>query len=1070
MNSILYQFKNINPFHMYRSILFTTLIWCICITLSNAQKKKETAPTYTPVDTSLFRGLEWRNIGPFRGGRSAAVTGVRGKPGLYYFGSTGGGVWRTQNGGQTWQNISDKFFGGSIGAVEVAASDPNVIYVGGGEVTVRGNVSYGYGVWKSVDAGETWIHLGLDQSRQIARIRVNPTNPDIVYVAVLGDVFKDTKERGVYKSTDGGKTWKQTLFVNERAGAVDLIIDPNNSRILYASTWRVHRNPYELSSGGEGSALWKSKDNGETWENISKANGLPKGTWGISGITVSPVNSNLVFAIIENADGGVFKSTDGGKNWSLTNSDRNLRQRAWYYSRIFADPQSEDVVYVVNVSYHKSKDGGKTFTANGTNHGDHHDLWIDPDQPLRMIMGDDGGAQVSTDGGDIWSTYHNQPTAQFYRVTTDNHFPYRIYGGQQDNSAVRIANRTGGGGISEDDWESTAGCESGWLAPDPLNDDVVYGGCYDGVIQRYDHKTTMSRAVDVWPDLPIGHGAEDLKYRFQWNFPIFFSPHDPKKLYTASNHLHVSTDEGQSWKVISPDLTRNDTSRLHSSGGPITKDNTSVEYYCTIFTAAESPRVKDLLWTGSDDGLINVSKDGGVNWQDVTPAFLPKWIQINSLEIDPHSDGGCYVAATMYKSGDYKPYLLRTKDYGQTWTLITHGIDSTHFTRVIRSDPKVSGMLYAGTESGMYISYDDGDHWQPLQLNLPIVPITDLTIKEDNLIAATQGRSFWILDDLSQLRQIQHAYTKTFAVFDTPDFYRMTGASYKSQTEGTNYQGGFKVYYFLPDTLSKKDSISILISDMNGDTAIYSSSKHKEDAYTLSPKKGMNTFHWGLNYKSAKRFDGLIFWAGSLGGPRAIPGIYHLEVRMNDTLVQKTFTIKKDPRSDATEEDYKRYFDFAKEIRDTISAAHQVIIDIRDLRKQLTNYKELIKDDTIKKEISKIDSLMTKVEEALYQTKIRSGQDPLNFPVRLTNKLAYLNALLDSGENRPTQQEYDVKSELETQLSKQLEEFEKVKMEMIPGLNKMIREKHLDTIVIKSGSEGEGESGSRGHEEEKVRE
>jgi photosystem II stability/assembly factor-like uncharacterized protein len=667
MNSILYLFKNIIPLPMLRILLLSFFCFVFGLSVSYGQKKKETATAYTPIDTALFHGLEWRNIGPFRGGRSAAVTGVKGKPGLYYFGSTGGGVWRTQNGGQTWENISDKYFGGSVGAVEVAASDPNVIYVGGGEVTVRGNVSYGYGVWKTVDAGETWTHLGLDQSRQIARIRVSPGNPDIVYVAVLGDVFKDTKERGIYKSTDGGKTWKQVLFVNERAGAVDLIIDPNNSRILYASTWRVHRNPYELSSGGEGSSLWKSKDGGETWENISKANGLPKGTWGISGITVSPVNSNLLYAIVENADGGVFKSTDGGKNWQRTNSDRELRQRAWYYSRIFADPKSEDIVYVVNVSYHKSKDGGRTFSPNYANHGDHHDLWIDPDNPLRMIIGDDGGAQVSSDGGDIWTSYHNQPTAQFYRVTTDNHFPYRVYGAQQDNSTVRILSRTGGGGISENDWESSAGCESGYLAPDPLNDDVVYGGCYDGVIQRYDHKTGMSRNIEVWPDLPIGHGAEDLKYRFQWNFPIFFSPNNPRKLYAASNHLHVSIDEGQSWKVISPDLTRNDTVKLHPSGGPITKDNTSVEYYCTIFTAAESPRVKGLLWTGSDDGLIHVSKDSGTTWQDVTPVFLPKWIQINSLEIDPHSDGGCYVAATMYKSGDYKPYLLRTKDYGQTW-------------------------------------------------------------------------------------------------------------------------------------------------------------------------------------------------------------------------------------------------------------------------------------------------------------------------------------------------------------------------------------------------------------------
>nr|MBP7239914.1 glycosyl hydrolase [Saprospiraceae bacterium] len=944
-----------------RIVSFFLLLIC-STSLLTAQKNKgaKVPPAYTPVDTSLFGGLEWRNIGPFRGGRSASVTGVRGKPNLYYFGSTGGGVWKTLNGGQTWQNISDGFFGGSIGAVEVAPSDNNVIYVGGGEQTMRGNVSYGYGMWKSTDAGETWEKSGLEKANHIPRIRVNPDNPDIVYAAVLGDLFKDTKERGIYKSTDGGKNWKQTLFVNESAGAVDLIIDPNNSRILYASTWRVRRNPYEMSSGGEGSALWKSKDGGETWQNISANKGFPKGIWGISGITVSPVNSNRLWAIIENEDGGVYRSDDGGKTWNKVNSERDLRQRAWYYSRIYADPKSEDIVYVVNVSYHKSKDGGKTFTASYANHGDHHDLWIDPDDPDRMIIGDDGGAQVSFDGGGHWSTYHNQPTAQFYRVTTDNHFPYRIYGAQQDNSTVRIAHRTGGGGIGEDDWEPTAGCECGHIAVDPMNDDIVYGGCYLGVIDRYNHDAQLNRGVDVWPDITLGHGAESAHYRFQWNFPIFFSPHDPKKLYTASNHLHVTTNEGQSWKEISPDLTRNDTSKLHSSGGPITKDNTTVEYYCTIFAAAESPRVKDLLWTGSDDGLIHVSQDGGANWKNVTPSFLPEWIQINSLEPDPHSDGGCYVAATMYKSGDYKPYLLRTKDYGQTWQYINTGIDDNHFTRVIRSDPEAKGTLYAGTESGMYISFDDGDHWQPFQLNLPIVPITDLAIKNNNLIAATQGRSFWIMDDLAQVHQLLSAPKGKFQLFQPANSYRMTGASYKSEETGTNYAGGLMAFYNLPTDIKKEDTLSITLFEMNGDTIVKYSTDHKEKAYQLTPKKGINKFNWNLRYSPAKRFDGMVMWAAEMGGPMAIPGEYKVEINYNDTIQQKTFTLLKDPRSSATPADYMLYHDFASEVRDKITEAHEAIIDIRDIRSQLNNYKERVKDDTILvNEIKHIDSLMT---------------------------------------------------------------------------------------------------------------
>ncbi len=1031
-------------------IIPTLLLSIFVLTTSYGQRKKPVAPSYVPVDTSLFGTLEWRNIGPFRGGRSAAVTGVRGKPSLYYFGSTGGGVWRTKDGGQSWENISDKFFGGSIGSIEVAPSDQNVIYVGGGEETVRGNVSSGYGMWRSTDAGETWQHIGLEKSKHIPRIRVDPHNSDIVYAAVLGDLFNDTKERGIYKSIDGGKTWRQTLFVNERAGATDLIIDPNNSRILYATTWRVHRTPYELSSGGEGSALWKSKDNGDTWQNISSSSGLPKGIWGISGVTVSPVNSNRLWAIIENEDGGVFRSDDGGKTWNKTNEDRNLRQRAWYYSRIYADPASEDIVYVVNVSYHKSKDSGKTFTAHGTNHGDHHDLWIDPDNPDRMIMGDDGGAQVSYDGGDNWSTYHNQPTAQIYRVTTDNHFPYRIYGAQQDNSTIRISHRKGGGTIGEDDWEPTAGCECGHIAVDPLNDDIVYGGCYDGVIERLDHKTGYSRLIDVWPDLPMGHGAEGSKYRFQWNFPIFFSSHDPKKLYATSNHLHVTTDEGQSWTTISPDLTRNDISKLKPSGGPITKDNTSVEYYCTIFAAAESPRVKDLLWVGSDDGLIHLSRNGGASWEDVTPSLLPKWIMINSIEPDPHLDGGCYVAATMYKWGDNKPYLLRTRNYGQTWQLITNGINATHFTRVIRSDPNDKGTLYAGTEAGIYVSFDDGDHWQSLQLNLPIVPVTDLAVKNNNLIAATQGRSFWILDELTQVRQLKQATKAGFNVYQPADTYRMTGHSGKSLLAGTNYAGGLITYYYLPDTLKKEDTMAITVFTLGGDTIVSYSTSPKDKDYKISPKKGMNKFNWNLQYKPAKRFDGMILWGGDLAGPRAVPGNYAVEIKSNDKIIRKPFTILQDPRSKTTPQDYTLYSDFVTGVRDKITEAHEAIISIRDIRKQLNNYKERIPtDDELKKEIGKIDSVITKIEEALYQTKNKSGQDPLNFPVRLTNKLAYLNSILGNGEYPPTEQAYAVRKELEALIDAELEKFDRVKKEMLPIFNQMVRDKGVDAIILK---------------------
>ena len=726
------------------SLLFVTISFSIFTEKSQAQ-------TY---DESLYGALEYRLVGPFRGGRSAAVTGVPGKPNLYYFGSAGGGIWETKDGGRSWKNISDGFFGGSIGAIQVAESDPNVIYVGGGEKTVRGNVSSGYGMWKSEDAGKTWTSAGLKDSRHVPRIAIHPTDYNTVYAAVMGNLYKPTQERGVYKSTDGGKTWRKTLFANENAGAVDLIMDPNNPRILYASTWNVRRTPYSLSSGGEGSALWKSTDSGETWKEISKNKGFATDTLGIIGVTVSPANSDRVWAIVENKDkGGVYRSDDGGETWNLINSERKLRQRAWYYTRIYADTKDEDVMYVLNVRYHKSTDGGKSYETYNAPHGDHHDLWISPEDPNRMIIGDDGGAQVSYDGGETWSTYHNQPTSQFYRVTTDNSFPYKIYAAQQDNSTVRIPHRTEGWSIDEDDWESTAGGESAHIAVDPTNPDIVYGGSYDGFLTRYNHDKNTVRSISVWPDNPMGHGVEDMKYRFQWNFPIFFSPHNPKKLYTASNHLHVTTNEGESWEVISPDLTRDDPEKQKSSGGPITQDNTSVEYYCTIFAAAESPVKEGVLWTGSDDGLIHVSTNGGQTWENVTPKGMPEWMMINSVEPSVYDAGTMYFAGTKYKTGDFAPYLYKTSDYGKTWKKITNGIPAEHFTRVVREDPKRKGLLYAGTETGMYISFDDGANWKPFQLNLPIVPITDLALKDNNLIVATQGRSLWIIDDLGVIHQ-----------------------------------------------------------------------------------------------------------------------------------------------------------------------------------------------------------------------------------------------------------------------------------------------------------------------------
>ncbi len=1019
---------------------------------SQRRNKKQSAPEYPE---ELYSSLDYRLIGPFRGGRSATVTGVPGEPNLFYFGATGGGVWRTTDGGRSWENISDGYFGGSIGAVSVAQSDRNVIYVGGGEKTVRGNVSSGYGIWKTEDAGKTWKSLGLDKSRHVSRIRIHPTDHNIVYAAVMGNLYKPTTERGVYKSTDGGQSWKKVLYANDMAGAVDLIVDPNNPRILYASTWRVQRTPYSLSSGGEGSALWKSTDSGETWTEISKNEGFPSDTLGIIGVTVSPKNSNRVWSIVENKDkGGLYRSEDGGKTWALVNSDRSLRQRAWYYTRVYADTNNEDVVYVLNVNYHKSTDGGKTFESSNAPHGDHHDLWIAPEDSNRMIIADDGGAQISYDGGETWSTYHNQPTAQFYRVTTDNAFPYRIYVAQQDNSTLRVNYRSDDGSISEDDWESTAGGESAHIAVDPTNNDIVYGGSYGGFLTRVNHANKTARAVNVWPDNPMGYGAEGMKYRFQWNFPIMFSKHDPKKLYTFSNHVHMSTNEGQSWELLSDDLTRNDPDKLVSSGGPITQDNTSVEYYCTIFAANESPLTEGLIWVGSDDGLIHVTKNGGQTWENVTPPNMPEWNMINSIEPSAFDEGTCYVAATRYKLGDFTPYLYKTTDYGKTWTKITNGIENEHFTRVVREDPKRKGLLYAGTETGMYISFNDGQNWEKFQLNLPIVPVTDLTIKDDNLIVATQGRSIWVIDDLTVLHQLDNTKKSASSILYKPrDSYRTKGrkARRPSKTEGENLANGVITHFYLKD-FSEKDSVSLTYTKMNGDTLATYSTFSKERGKKLEAKKGGNTFVWNTRGKGAERLKGMILWWANLSGPKAVPGTYKVSLNVNGNDQTEEFTILPDPRAEVSVADMQKQYDFITEVNQTVDRAHQSIKKIRAINEKLDEFIKKYKDDeatnALVEKAKKMKEEFGAIEKELYQTKNRSNQDPLNFPIKLTNKLAHLNSLVSIDDFPPTNQDIAVKNELSAQITKQLKAFDKLVDQEIGAFNNEFNQLKLDYLSI----------------------
>ncbi|HEX3024130.1 MAG TPA: hypothetical protein VHP12_02870 [Chitinophagaceae bacterium] len=1032
------------------------------VTLSFAQKKNAKSIQQTKeinFDSILFSKINYREVGPFRGGRSSAVAGSYKNKNIFYFGATGGGVWKTTDGGNNWKNISDKYFGGSIGAVAVAPNDESVLYVGEGEETMRGNVSEGLGgMWRSGDGGRSWKNIGLKNTRHIVKIIVHPNNSNIVWVAAMGHLFGPNEERGIYKTIDGGKTWNKILYVNEQTGCSDIMMEPNNPSVLYAGTWHVIRTPYSMESGGDGSGLWKSVDGGETWTNISAKKGLPKGVWGIVTVTVAASNTDKVYAMIENANGGLFVSNDAGETWELQSSDNNIRQRAWYYSRVYVDPKNENLVYCPNVNFMRSKDGGKTFqSVNTTPHGDHHDVWIDPEDGNRMIVADDGGAQVSFDAAANFSNYYNQPTAQFYRVTTDNSFPYRILGAQQDNSTVRIKSRTYGMAITQDDWQPTAGAESGYVVANPLNPDIVYGGNYGGFLSRLDHKTGENRAINVWPDNPMGAGADVQKFRFQWNFPIFISPHNPKRLYACGNHLFVTENEGQTWEMISPDLTTNDKTKQASSGGPITKDNTSVEYYCTIFAATESALEKDLLWTGSDDGLVNVSKDGGKNWENVTPKDCPKWMMWNTIETDPFEKGKAYIVGTRYKLDDYTPYIFMTKDYGKTWTLITNGIDKNHFSRVVRADKKRKGLLYAGTEFGMYISYDDGVNWKKFQLNLPMVPITDLTIKENDLIVATQGRAFWMIDDLSVLQQKDNSIiNKKLFVFDVNDSYRMEGGGGRRrrhampQNAGANPPNGVVINYWLKDT-NDSSKVSISVFDKNNSLIKTFTKDAKEENNKLEFTTGMNQFVWDMLYPPAEKLDGLILWNGNVEGPKVAPGKYFARIRFDKDSVDVLFVIKGDPNYAMTEKDYDDQVGLLLQIRNKFSEVQKAIKNIRAIRTQINDFTERIdlkNNKEIKQAADTINKQLTTIEEALYQTKSKSFQDVLNFPIRLNDKISGLYDVAASGYNPPSKQVKEAFTDLSSQADVQLNQLKKIMDEDVNSFNKLIREKQLPVIGL----------------------
>jgi len=1060
--------------------------------------------------SALLGQLEWRQAGPFRGGRVGAVAGDPRDRNTFYFGSTGGGVWKTSDAGHYWENVSDGFFKrASVGAIAVSLSDPNVIYVGMGESCIRGNVSHGDGVYRSTDAGKTWTHLGLEKTRHIGKVRIHPTDHDTVYVAALGHAHGANAERGVYRSRDGGATWKRVLYRSDRAGAVDLSIDPNNPRIIYATIWEAIRRPWELVSGGEGSGMFRSNDGGDTWTEISRNKGLPKGVLGKIGVSASAARSGRVYAIVEAEDGGVFRSDDFGETWTKGSEDRNLRQRAWYYDHIYADTRDPETVWVLNVDAWRSSDGGKTFEQMSIPHGDHHDLWIDPNDPLRMVEGNDGGAVVTLNGGETWSSVYNQPTAEFYHVITDTQTPYRIYGAQQDNTTITIPSRSVTSGIVMGDAFATGGGESGYIAIRSDDPNIVFAGNYQGQITRYDRRTGQSRNIMVWPESSAGEGAESVKYRFQWTCPIVLSPHDTNILYHAGNRLFRSNDEGASWEPISPDLTRNDASKLGPSGGPVTKDNTGAEYYCTIFAFAESTVERGVLWAGSDDGLIHVSRNDGKTWKNVTPAGIRAWSLVSIIEASPFDAGTAYVATTRYKLDDFAPYLWKTTNYGRTWTKITSGIAADDFTRVIREDPKQRGLLYAGTETGVYVSFDDGGRWQRLGGNLPAVPIHDLVVKDDELILGTHGRSFWILDDLAPIRELAAGKAKGAAHLFSPKptvryrvdmgfpqppkigkNYHMSGATMVTYRQierptgekvrvnidaGANPVPGVPLQYWLRDKadearLSVHDSRGKLIREFKSappeakpaDPKAAPTKTAPEGTASAPPtkdpkvavEKGLNRFIWNMRYPDAKKIEGeggtWEAFENQLVGPQAPPGRYTARLTVDGETIEASFEIQKDPRVASTQEDLQAQFALASQVHQKLSETHEAINAIRSLKKQIDLWEARAKEQGGAARLASAASALRKkasaIEGELVQVKAKSRQDTLNYPAKLNAKMAGLLGTVGGGDFAPTKGMRDVFADLSRRVDRELARWRDLSSSDVPAFDRLVRSSGVPAV------------------------
>jgi len=1012
------------------------------------------------VDPGLYSGMRWRSVGPARGGRSITTAGSDTRPLEYWFGATGGGAWKTTDGGSNWAPMTDgKITTSSIGSLAVCNANPDVVYIGGGETQFRGNIIQGDGVYKTTDGGVKWDHLSdLRDSQAIARLRVHPTNCDIVYAAVLGQVYNEHPQRGIFKSADGGKTWRRTLFRDEKTGGVDLSIDPKNPNVIFASLWDAHRTPWSMSSGGPGSGLFKSTDAGDTWTEITKNPGLPTGLWGKVGVSVSGADSNRVYTIIENeAAGGLYVSDDAGASWKLINDNRNLRQRAFYYTRVVADPTEKDTVYVLNVQFFKSTDGGKTTATIRVPHGDNHDLWISSADNKRMVQANDGSANVTVNGGQTW-TDQDIPTGQFYNVFTTRHVPYHICGAQQDNSTACVGSQAQAGageGSLPPIFYAAGGGESGYIASDPRDPNIFFAGSYGGYLSRLNRETGQQRAVNIYPNNPMGYSSIDITERFQWTYPIIFSPIDPKVLYASSQHVFRTTNEGQSWERISPNLARSDPKTMQASGGPITKDQTGVETYAVVFTIAPSRQDINTLWTGSDDGWVHVTRDGGKNWARVTPPDLPEFARISLIEASPHQNGVAYLAANRYQLGDRAPYFYKTADFGRTWQKITSGIPGSDFARVIREDIKRRGLLYAGTEHGVYVSFNDGATWQSLTLDLPTTPVHGIIPEERDLVIGTHGRGFYVLDNISVLRQATPELT-TNPLFLFEPYNPMRGRDRNVTFD----------YYLNTEAPEVKieflDASGTVLRTFTGTPKADAPAANDGDFFGFTPPrvntaKGINRFTWDMRFEGATVFPGMIMWAAQpQRGPAAPPGRYTVRITANGKTTTRDFNVTVDPRLVAdgiSEADLLEQFKLSSRVRDKVSEANQAVIDIRSLRDQVTQRLEKVsgrRRNEIQKLADAVLMPLKAVEEESYQVRNRSGQDPLNYPIKLNNKIAALAGVIESADNRPTDQSVEVFNELSAQLDAQLARMKDTLSKQLPLLNAALKREKLAAVDPKA--------------------